>query len=61
MTEMSVARAWDYTIGSIRMDGLEPTDDFKKYTELEKQGKAATQDLKKYLEKKYRAKGESDA
>lgn len=61
MTEMTVAKAWDYAIGLIKVDGLEPTEDFKKYIELEKQGKATTQDLKKYLDKKYKAKGEADA
>ena len=61
MTEMSVSKAWDYAIGLIKVDGLEPTEDFKKYIELEKQGKATTQDLKKYLDKKYKAKGETDA
>ena len=61
MTEMSVAKAWDYAIGLIKVDGLEPTEDFKKYIELEKQGKATTQDLKRYLDKKYKAKGEDNA
>lgn len=60
MTEMTVAKAWDYAIGLIKVDGLEPTEDFKKYIELEKQGKTTTQDLKKYLDKKYKAKGEAD-
>ena len=61
MTEMTVAKAWDYAIGLIRVDGLEPTEDFKKYIELEKEGKATTQDLKKYLDKKYTAKSEGHA
>ena len=45
MTEMTVAKAWDYAIGLIKVDGLEPTEDFKKYIELKKQGKATTLDL----------------
>ena len=61
MTEMTVEKAWDYAIGLIKVDGLEPTEDFKRYIELEKAGKATTRDLKKYLDKKYRAKGEEDA
>lgn len=61
MTEMTVKKAWDYAIGLIRVDGLEPTEDFKKYIELEKAGKATAQDLKRYLDKKYNAKGEEDA
>lgn len=53
---MTAEAAWDYAIGMIKVDGLEPTEDFKKYIELEKSGKATTKDLKKYLDKKYKAK-----
>ena len=60
MNEMSVTKAWAYAIGLIKVDGLEPTEDFKKYIELEKQGKATTEDLKRYLDKKYKAKGETN-
>ena len=55
MREMTIDKAWDYAIGLIRVDGLEPTEDFKKYIELEKTGKATTRDLKEYLDKKYKA------
>ena len=61
MAEMTAEKAWYYAIGMIRIDGLEPTEDFKKYIELEKQGRATTQDLKKYLDKKYAAKEKGDA
>jgi len=50
---MTVEKAWDYAIGLIKVDGLEPTEDFMKYIELEKEGKATDEDLKKYLDKKY--------
>lgn len=53
---MTVKAAWDYAIGMIKVDGLEPTEDFKKYIELEKNGQATTEDLKKYLDKKYKVK-----
>ena len=33
---MTNAEAWDYAIGMIRVDGLEPTEDLKKYIEKEK-------------------------
>lgn len=36
---MTAEVAWDYAIGMIKVDGLEPTEDFKKYIELEKMGK----------------------
>ena len=32
---MTNAEAWDYAIGMIRVDGLEPTEDLKKYIEKE--------------------------
>lgn len=53
---MTTEKAWDYAVGLIKVDGLEPTEDFKKYIELEKLGKATDQDLKKYLDKKYQMK-----
>ena len=59
MTEMTAAKAWDYAIGLIKVDGLEPTEDFKRYIELEKEGKATTADLKKYLDKKYKEKADA--
>lgn len=51
---MTAEKAWDYAIGMIKVDGLEPTEDFKKYIELEKSGQATTEDLKKYLTKNIR-------
>lgn len=33
---MTNSQAWDYAIGMIKVDGLEPTEDFKKYIEKEK-------------------------
>lgn len=53
---MTAEAAWNYAIGMIKVDGLEPTEDFKKYIELEKSGQVTTEDLKKYLDKKYKVK-----
>lgn len=53
---MTAKAAWDYAIGMIKVGGLELTEDFKKYIELEKSGKVTTEDLKKYLDKKYKVK-----
>lgn len=36
---MTNSQAWDYAIGMIKVDGLEPTEDFKKYIEKEKKEK----------------------
>lgn len=53
---MGNAEAWDYAIGMIKVDGLEPTEDFKKYIEKEKNGEATMEDVKKFLDKKYKMK-----
>ena len=53
---MTNAEAWDYAIGMIRVDGLEPTEDLKKYIEKEKTGEATMEDGKKFLDKKYKMK-----
>ena len=53
---MNNSEAWDYVIGMIRVDGLEPTDDFKEYIEKEKRGEVTMEDAKKYLDKKYKMK-----
>lgn len=53
---MTNNEAWDYAIGLIKVDGLEPTKDFKTYVEKEKRGEATMQDLKIFLDKKYKAK-----
>ena len=50
---MTTEKAWDYAVRLIKVDGLEPTEDFKKYIELEKQGKVTDQDLKKFLVSKF--------
>ena len=53
---MTNSQAWDYAIGIIKVDGLEPTDDFKEYIEKEKRGEVTMEDAKKYLDKKYKMK-----
>jgi hypothetical protein len=53
---MTNTQAWDYAIGMIKVDGLEPTEDFKKYIEKEKKGEATMEDAKKFLDKKYKMK-----
>ncbi len=53
---MTNSQAWDYAIGMIKVDGLEPTEDFKKYIEKEKNREITFEDAKKYLDKKYKMK-----
>ena len=58
---MTNTEAWDYAIGMIKVDGLEPTDDFKNYIEKEKKGEVTMEDAKRFLDKKYKMKGAADA
>ncbi len=58
---MTNEQAWDYAIGLIKVDGLEPTDDFKECIEKEKNGEITFEDAKKYLDKKYKMKKTNNA
>lgn len=53
---MTNIQAWDYAIGMIKVDGLEPTEDFKRYVEKEKRGEVKMADIKNFLDKKYKVK-----
>ena len=53
---MTNAQAWDYAVGMIKVDGLEPTEEFKEYVEKEKRGEVSMDDIKQYLDKKYKVK-----
>lgn len=53
---MTNSQAWDYAIGMIKVDGLEPSEDFKKYIEKEKKGEVSMEDAKRFLDKKYKIK-----
>ena len=56
---MTNAQAWDYAVGMIKVDGLEPTPEFKEYMEKEKRGEVTMADIKQYLDKKYKVKEET--
>ena len=58
---MTNSQAWDYAIGMIKVDGLEPTEDFKRYIEKEKKGEVTMDDAKRFLDKKYKMKESSNA
>lgn len=53
---MTNTQAWDYAVGMIKVDGLEPTEEFKKYIEKEKRGEVTMADIKKYLDNRYKVK-----
>jgi hypothetical protein len=54
--KMSKDEAWDYALGMIRVDGLEPTSDFLELVEREKRGEMTREDIKRTLDTKYRMK-----
>ena len=56
---MTNLKAWDYAVGMIKVDGLEPTQEFKEYIEKEKRGEVTMADIKQYLDKKYKVKEET--
>ena len=58
---MTNTQAWDYAIGMIKVDGLEPTKEIKEYIEKEKKGEITMEDAKRFLDKKYKMKESSNA
>ncbi len=58
---MTNIQAWDYAIGMIKVDGLEPTREFREYIEKEKKGEITMEDAKRFLDKKYKMKESSNA
>ncbi|WP_213974963.1 antitoxin VbhA family protein [Tepidanaerobacter acetatoxydans] len=53
---MSKEKAWNYALGIIKVDGLEPSPEFLELVEKEKRGEITTADIVKTLNEKYRTK-----
>ena len=53
---MTDTQAWNYAVGLIKVDGLEPTKEFTQYIEKEKNGEITMEGIKRFLEKKYKVK-----
>lgn len=51
-------KAWDYALGIIKVDGLEPSPEFLELVEKEKRGEITTNDIIKTLNKRYKMKEE---
>lgn len=49
-------KRWDYALGLIKVDGLEPSPEFMELIEKEKRGEMTTDDMRKVLDKKYKMK-----
>lgn len=50
--------AWDYALGIIKVDGLEPSPEFLELVEKEKRGEITTNDIIKTLNERYKMKEE---
>ena len=53
---VSADKKWEYALGMINIDGLEPSAEFKKLIEKEKNGEMTAEDMRKVLDKKYKMK-----
>ena len=49
-------KKWDYALGLIKVDGLEPSAEFIEMVEKEKEGKMTTEDIRRILDQKYKVK-----
>ena len=49
-------KKWDYALGMIKVDGLEPSSEFNKLIEKESRGEMTIEDMCKVLDKKYKMK-----
>ena len=55
-TVMEKQQAWDYALGMIKVDGLEPSPEFLAMAEKEKRGEMTLEDIKRTLDAKYKLK-----
>ena len=53
-------KAWDYALGTIKVDGLEPSPEFLELVEKEKRGEITTNDIIKTLNERYKMKEEGN-
>ena len=53
---MSKDDAWDYALGLLKADGLEPTPEMKEMIEMEKRGEITKDEIYDRLNKRYRMK-----
>ena len=53
---VEAGKKWEYYLGIIKVDGLEPTPEMKELIEQEKKGEITMDELKKALDRKYKMK-----
>ena len=49
-------RAWDYAVGMIKVDGLEPTPEMRELIEREKRGEITMEQVREALDQRYKMK-----
>lgn len=49
-------KAWDYAVGMIKVDGLEPTPEMKELIEREKRGEITMEQVREALDQRYKMK-----
>ena len=49
-------KKWDYAIGMLKVDGLEPTPEMKELIEKEKRGEITMEGIKEALDRRYKMK-----
>ena len=54
---MDKTTAWNFALGLIKVDGLEPTSDFMEMVKKETDGEITLLDIEQSLNKKYKMKG----
>ncbi|MDR3364155.1 MAG: antitoxin VbhA family protein [Clostridiales Family XIII bacterium] len=56
VNKMDKNAAWDYAIGMVKVDGLEPTPEMRDLIEKEKRGEITKEDIYHKLNQRYRMK-----
>jgi hypothetical protein len=57
--KMEKQTAWDYALGLIKVDGLNPTPEFVAMIEKEIRGEMSLEDIERSLNRKYKMKGDT--
>ena len=53
---VSLETAWDFALGMLKVDGLEPSEEFLDLVEKEKRGEITEKDIEEWLNNKYKTK-----
>lgn len=53
---VSKETAWNFALGLLKVDGLEPSDEMLEMIEMEKRGEITTEEIIERLNKKYKSK-----